>query len=156
MDVLFFNDTEIEKVASYAAFSDGRRGGSAKLAARAAMAMSFLMVLLFITPIKTNVKVFSCAALGVGIISMIILLIRKKDRSTTGTTADMGFVPTGDKQAYRYEFGLDGFTVRSDETREMSYSEIISVRDIGGAFQMKTSAASYTLKKSGFSDGGAK
>lgn len=65
---------------------------------------------------------------------------------------------TGESTEWIYDFYENAFTVKcsdTDEEKTIDYSEISSVRDAGASYQIKCDK-NYTLKKSGFTEGGEK
>ena len=155
MNALFTNDSEIEKVTTYAGFGKekGPRRNKLIFAATAVM-IAIVITMIFMIPSDYRVMagLISAVLFGTAIVWMWIKAPggREKDSAMTG----VGLIRTGDSEKYHYEFFETGFSVTKDEKKEYEYSSLSSVRDIGGAYQIKTADASYTVKKAGFSEDG--
>ncbi len=156
MDKLFFNDTETEKVASFAAFSGEKKRSKTGIISVAAVFAAIITVLILGSPMSGGLKAVLVTALALIIIVPAVVLNVRKKKDHTGTTADMGFVRIGESDRYHFDFYEDKVVVSGADEREVRFSELISVRDIGGAFQLKLKDKNYSVKKQGFSEGGAK
>ncbi len=155
MAALFTNESVIEKITSFAGFGhekQKRRSTIIVLATVIMVGIAFSLVFLIPREYRFVAALLSALLFGAAIVGMW-LKVPKSTGSGSAMTG-MGLLRTGDSVTYRYEFFEDRFTASTDTTWEYPYSQLISVRDIGGAFQMKTPQAAYTVKKKGFSEGG--
>lgn len=155
MEALFTNNTEIEKVASFTAMGHEKRTKRSSLVIIAtAVMVAIALTMVFMIPSEYRVIAGIAAAVlfGTGIVMM---WLKAPGGKPSTSISDLGLIRTGDSEKYSYEFFDRSFSVTRDEKKEYEYSAILSVRDIGGAYQIKTQDASYTVKKAGFSEGGA-
>ena len=155
MNALFTNTTEIEKVASYAAFGrekHRRRSGIIIIATVIMVAIALVMVLIMPREYRLVAGIVAFLLFGAAIVGLWL----KAPKASGGESAmsELGYIRTGDTVSYSYEFYEKSFSVTTDERKEYEFSRLLAVRDIGGAYQIKTADASYTLKKAGFSEGG--
>lgn len=158
MDILFTNDSEIEKVTQFASIGHEKPSRSNKLIIIAtAVMIAIALTMVFMIPGEYRVLAGLLAALffGGGIVWMWLKAPGAKGEKES-SMAGVGLIRTGDSEKYHYDFFETGFSVTKDEKKDYEYSALISIRDIGGAYQIKTSDTSYTVKKKGFSEGGAK
>ena len=154
MEALFTNDTEIEKVASFAAAEHEKQTKRRPIVIIAtAVMVAMLFTLIYLLPGKYKAAVGLLAGVLFGA-AVIKLWLQSSGEKTGGSITNVGLIRTGESEAFHYEFYEKCFTVTVKEKKEHDYSDIASIRDIGGAYQIKTADASYTVKKAGFSEGG--
>ena len=106
------------------------------------------MIVLFV-PMDLAVKAIVLLVLAAVLVTAVILA-EKKARDRVGTEADIGYVKTGENDRYHYDFYEDKVTVSGAAECVIPFAELLSVHDIGSAFQFRTSERSFTVKKSGF------
>ena len=157
MNAIFTNDSEIEKVTTFTGFGAEKRTRRSTLVIVAtAVMLALAIVMVFMIPGEYRV----IAGLGAAVLfgGGIVMMWKKAPggKSDTPAMSGVGLIRTGDSERFHYEFYENSFSVTKDEKKEYEYSSVVSVRDIGGAFQIKTAEASYTVKKSGFPGDGAK
>ncbi|MBR1383168.1 MAG: hypothetical protein IJ555_05075 [Ruminococcus sp.] len=157
MKTLFTNETTIENIISSAGFSsEPRRKRSVGMII--AMAITVVLTVIIIIFLPSSMKLFGGIVISILMAVAVVEMWIKSPKPKEGSTklSQAGFIRTGNSKLFSYSFTENDFTVSSDETETVSIEDIISVRDIGGAFQIKTPLKNYTLKKAGFSDGGEK
>ncbi len=156
MNVLFSNDTDIEKVASFAALGNDRPKIRTKYIARISLAAAMIVLILLASPADGWIKGLLSGILICGVIILAVIMTSKGRKKSTGSTAELGFITTGECDRYHYDFFNDKISITGKEKIEVPISEIRTIRDIGSAYQLRASDRNYTLKKNGFTDGGAK
>lgn len=80
-------------------------------------------------------------------------------KATSSATQDpdkASVIRTGDTFSYRYEFDETGFTVSGNADKTVRWEDVISIRNIGNAYQIKCGEDHFTVKKQGFTGGSDK
>ena len=157
MNTLFTNETTIENIISSQSFgSEPQRKRSLWLIAAILITVGLAVLLICLLP--DPVKIFGGVAISIMIAIAVVQMWTKtpKLKKASSKLSEAGYIRTGNSKLYSYSFTEDEFTVASDETKTVKISDIINVRDIRGAYQIKTADGNFTLKKKGFSDGGVK
>lgn len=141
------NDTTTEKVLSL--------GGTHTERKKRSIAITIMFVILvaggigcvMFIPWKHPALAFITAAV---VAAVVITIYVKLSYAESDNENKASVIHTGDTFSYHYEFDANGFTVSGDAQKTAKWSEISSVRNIGGAYQIKCSDANFTVKKNGF------
>ena len=152
MDALFTNDTEIEKVASYNSFNKEAPQKNFLILFLASFVITLIVILIIVVLPKSMKVTFGLLLAGMDVIAVVSLWVKapKTSKKDNSSISEMGLIRTGESDKYHYDFYEDRFSVSGSAEADVKYTDILSVRDIGGAFQIKTSERSYTVKKTGF------
>ncbi|MBR6045386.1 MAG: hypothetical protein IKP47_07115 [Ruminococcus sp.] len=152
MDILFRNETTVETITPMAGFASDERRKRSKLvmiATAVMVAVAVAMVIFMPRSFKIVGILLGGAIIAVTVIEFWIGSSKSRNRDSKLSSA--GFIRTGDTRTYIYEFTEETVTVSIDGEKEtFDLTEIQSARDIGAAFQLRTAANNYTVKKSGF------
>lgn len=154
MDALFSNDTEIEKVASCSSIGGEAPQKNALVLFLASFVVTLIVILIILALPKNMRLTFGLVLIGMDVIAVISLWIKapKLTKKHNTSISEMGLIRTGESDKYHYDFYEDRFSVSGCVESNVMLSDILSVRDIGGAYQIKTPERSYTVKKSGFTE----